>query len=422
LAPARQTSETSNIVLSQPRPYHRSFARRFWECVLIARFQVLLPFMLFVQADLASHVGPEEVTVGNTKALIYPPHRSQLEPGDLEFGSATPPGEVPRRLDARNPQPHTEGVTIGGQPAITGDVLRIDFIRESFNHKQGESDPSTEFTFNVANSWITRLRTLTMATGARPLSQEHNPWIIELFNDDGTKLERAPGYWARRLGASWRMEYSALDADIWNSISSLPFDYLSPPSNDLLLDAHALWPQIGPSIVLAFAAVETRLEQTLDRLASLTGLNSTLWAWINERDLMKRPSTGEQADVLMLALSGRSLKSEVGLWEKFQHLRRARNSFVHQGIAVIGDQQVDQVRAAELIQAAGQIIEWIESMLPGDERRPQAPSSSLVEVTRLVGTIQPVQLQETGAQEPSQPPEQEANPPAEHEPGRPEET
>jgi len=158
----------------------------------------------------------------------------------------------------------------------------------------------------------------------------------------------------------------------------------------LLLDAYALLPQIGPAIVLAYTAIETRIAQALDRLAALTGLNPLLWMWLTDRgDFTKDPSTAEQLDVLSRALAGKSLKDDTGLWESFQNLRTARNRFVHEGMASIGKQRlaVDDNRAQQLINGAELIIDWIENLLPEDERRPRAQSPNPVTVARLLFAV-----------------------------------
>lgn len=76
---------------------------------MIARFEVFIPFLIFVEADLHEHVAPEEVTVGDLRALIYPPHRSKLEVGDASGESGIVPSDIPRRLDPADPQPLAPG-------------------------------------------------------------------------------------------------------------------------------------------------------------------------------------------------------------------------------------------------------------------------------------------------------------------------
>jgi hypothetical protein len=95
-----------------------------------------------------------------------------------------------------------------------------------------------------------------------------------------------------------------------------------------------------------------------------------LWEWINTRDgFWLRPRTAEQFDILLNSLTGKSLKTEAKLWETFKNLGAARHSFVHTGFAKIGNDDVTQDRAKELIDGAFQIVAWAESFLPKDSRR-----------------------------------------------------
>ncbi len=354
---------------------------------MIARFEVLIPFLIFVEADLQLHVAPEEVSVGDLTALVYPPHRSSLEVGDVSGESQLPIMDIPRRLDPADPQIPVSGVQIGSGPAIVGDVLRIDFLRDQFNRMSGSNDPPVEMAFNLANSWIRRFRVLNRTGWARPLSQHEIPWKLAILNDDETEVEHVDGQWRRRFGSALKFQYTALDSYGWNAIKALPVSYESQPSDELLLDAYALLPQVGPAIVLAYSAIETRISQALDRIATLTGLNPTLWSWLTHRsDFTKDPSTAEQLDVVSRALTGNSLKDDAQLWERLQNLRQARNNFVHEGRPSIGRRglTVDIQLAQQLINGAEQIIDWIENLLPQAERRPRAQSPNQVTVARLV--------------------------------------
>lgn len=72
----------------------------------------------------------------------------------------------------------------------------------------------------------------------------------------------------------------------------------------------------------------------------------------------------EQYDSLLKLLSRHSLKEETALWEDFQNLKQARNTFVHEGAARVGKVPVDAPRAAQLIRSATQIILKIREWLP----------------------------------------------------------
>jgi hypothetical protein len=356
---------------------------------MIARFQVLIPFRVLVEADLSQHVNPEEIVIGDFKALIYPPHHSKLEVGDVSGESETAPNEVPKRLDPADPQPPLPGAEIGGNPVIVGDVLRIDFVRDQFDRSVGSNDWNmlVNMGFNLANSWLRRFRTLNRIAWAKPLTAEGVPWEVAILNDDGTTVEKEEHKWRQLLGSNRTIRYTGLDSLIWSAITSLPTNYEPQPSDELLLDAYALLPQVGPAIVLAYSAIETRVAQTLDRLAILTGQNPALWSWLTDReDHTKDPSTSDQLDVLAKALTGRSLKDDQQLWEKFRNLNSARNRFVHEGKATIGRSGtvVDASKAAELVQGAELIIDWLESLLPQDERRPRFVSPNPMSFATLL--------------------------------------
>jgi hypothetical protein len=90
-------------------------------------------------------------------------------------------------------------------------------------------------------------------------------------------------------------------------------------------------------MVLASTALETRISAALDELVQLVGLNAELWEWINHRSqFWMEPSTGDQFGILLKTLTGRSLKDDGILWEAFQNIRTARNSFAHEGVAILG--------------------------------------------------------------------------------------
>jgi hypothetical protein len=372
---------------------------------MIARFQTFIPFLIFVQADLQQQADPEEITVGSIRALIYPLHHSKLRVGDVSGESETPPNEVPRRLDPADPQSPAPLVQIGDGPAIVGDVLRIDLHADQFDRNPGAGDSLVNLAFNLANSWLRRFKTLSRIPWATTLDKTQVPWKLDVLNDDGTAVEKEEGRWRTLLASVTAFKCSFLDAPIWDAITSLPTDYEPQPSDELLLDAYALLPQVGPAVVLAHTAVETRVAQTLDRQAVLTGLNPELWSWLTDRgDFTKDPSTAEQLDRLAKALTGKSLKDDQRLWEGFQHLREARNKFVHEGKATLGRSRtpVDSSKAAELVQSAEKIIDWLENLLPQAERRPRFQSPNQATVGKLLVALPSETVSDDAQSEPAE--------------------
>jgi hypothetical protein len=91
---------------------------------------------------------------------------------------------------------------------------------------------------------------------------------------------------------------------------------------------------------------------------------------MNQRQsFWQEPSVAEQFDVLLEALSGRTLKCQPHLWEGLQNLRSARNSFVHEGTPQIGNEAVTPQRALSLMMRSREIVSWVEGLLPEGIRR-----------------------------------------------------
>ena len=95
---------------------------------------------------------------------------------------------------------------------------------------------------------------------------------------------------------------------MWQDIHELPPDYEPPAWEELLLDAEAEFPRIGPAIVLAATALEVLISQVLDRLAAQSSLPAPLWQWINRRG--EEPAVDQQYDALLKFFTGHSLKEE----------------------------------------------------------------------------------------------------------------
>ena len=127
--------------------------------------------------------------------------------------------------------------------------------------------------------------------------------------------------------------------------------------------------------------METRIESALNILAE-GKVSDALWTWVRDRgdDYTLTPSVSDQLDVLLEAFGGRSLKEDSRLWAAHLHLRKARNSFVHQGRALLGKRKepVTREKARELVQQAREIIDFIEALLPEDQRRPRLKRRSEV--------------------------------------------
>jgi hypothetical protein len=67
------------------------------------------------------------------------------------------------------------------------------------NH--GVSDSLVNLTFNLANSWLGRFKTLNRIAWATPLDKTQVPWKLDILNDDGTAAEKEDGKWRTLLAS-----------------------------------------------------------------------------------------------------------------------------------------------------------------------------------------------------------------------------
>ncbi len=179
------------------------------------------------------------------------------------------------------------------------------------------------------------------------------------------------------------MSWLPFTSEIWSEVNALPINYEPGRWDILLLDARALLPDIGPALVLAMSALETRIDDAQHQLAVSTGLNSDLWQWVNDRgDYRKEPSNRERYTKLMQALCGHSLSEDATLWRAFRSLQAARNAFVHEGKPRLDGKDVSIGQAYKLIDSAQSIVDWVQEFLPPSERRPKSKVAVNVETLK----------------------------------------
>jgi hypothetical protein len=277
-----------------------------------------------------------------------------------------------------------EKITIDGVTAFQADALRIDFRKESFDRRAGTHiDPPEDVIDRAINFFLTRLRHVARTGQVRPVRFPLVTWRMRYLNDDESEFKEEAGLVRGRGTKSFSLSFIALTNKIWTDVFSLPPDYEPPPWESLLLDATVEMPSIGPALVLAATALEVFISRVLDRLAPTKVVPPELWHWINERgNRLKEPSLEEQYDVLMKFLTGHSLKDEPLLWEAFKNLKDARNAFVHEGIAKIGQTPVSTETANKLIASASNIIAKIREWLPNELHWPEFKYDLTVEIQK----------------------------------------
>ncbi|QFY05602.1 hypothetical protein GBF35_01920 [Nonomuraea phyllanthi] len=318
-------------------------------------------------------------SIGGNEIAFHLPYRCAISPWDIDPDVSRSVDHVRMLLDPIDPPPISAAIRLNDESTVACNALSIDFIREGFNRTPGVFDPPIELAFNLVNNWIARLRVLMRAAHAHPLSPLKTVWRFKYLNDDETPLEPDPPFVRERYGVARTLQSIGLNLDGWNAIAKLPWGYDPAAVDVLLLDAQDSVDEIGPAIVLAATAVEVRIEYALNSLARLYGINPELWDWINTRnnDVRKQPGVNEQLDELLGAIARRSLKEDKDLWPRYQKLRKARNSFVHTGEALLDGKPLDGAGVAKLVQTAREVVDWIDELLPHAERRPQFDSSGI---------------------------------------------
>ena len=315
---------------------------------MIARIHILLPFALTVPEKESYPIYEHEVD--EYRIRIFPPEKSE-------------------RADSYT---DADDITINETTAFNADVLRIDFQKEKFNRTESSDlDPPPELIKNVANDFLARLRYVTNASKVKLIEFPNANWNIRYLNDDETELTEEKGYVRGKGGRRFRYSWVALNKEVWEDVHSIPSGQKLPVWKALLLDADSILPEVGPAIVLTFTALEVFISKTLDDIAASSELNKDLWEWINSRGYLKDPSIEERYDFLSRHLLGKSIKENNDLWEPFKHLRKARNSFAHDGISMIGDEAVTEEKAKFFIIKANEIIDFIKNEIPEDLRWPE---------------------------------------------------
>ena len=320
---------------------------------MLAQLIVNLPFSLAVPEGMEFPL--YENTIGGYTFTVYPPMRGEHTP---LLGEG-------------------EKLEVAGTSAFQADVLRIDFHKESFERDiAGLSDPPKDVLKKAVNWFLIRLRHVTRAPQIRLLNFPLITWHLKYLNDDGTELSEQEGLSRGRGAIVVSNNNIPIDNNLWEELFELPYDYEPRPWESLLLDAREELPNIGPAIVLASTALEVFITRILDELVGASNFSEELWQWINGRgDWQKEPSTEERYDSLLKILTEHSLKEENLLWERFKHIRRARNSFVHEGEPIIGQEIVDEDKARTLVGAAPMIISKVREWLPEEIQWPEYSAS-----------------------------------------------
>lgn len=327
---------------------------------MICRFNVVLPFRIGV-VDRAA-LKPLQFLRDSDQVCIYPPFRARkvFVP---ERGELIPIAE-PDLL-----QNEDDGRMVNRCPTIQGDLLRIDLVRDDFDRRESSSSDSLRSTlFQIANEFLTSLRTLTGSSLILPISIA-STMKIEYLNNDDSQLAPVEGLCRYENSTTVVLDFTPLDSDLWKGISSLLPTYEPPVFEALILDAHASRQEVGTSIVLLATALEVLVDTALKHTSTAVSLPEGLWNWINDRsgDYRKQPSVEEQWHLLGI-FTGRFLKRNTKPWAEYLKIKKARNSYVHKGRVDIDGKALAPADIGNMINAANEIIEFVRPVLPEEQQ------------------------------------------------------
>ena len=357
---------------------------------MTAIFRALLPYSIYIPSDWQPNKSIRiESKLDDLTADFLSPFRARMTHEDFALesnsgimGSAP---DLALDIDAKD----SASMKINGCAAIPANCIQVNFRKVDFDRTINNNlplvyDPPIDFAFECANYLLDSIRALTKAPTVKPISSLSTFWLYLYRNDDFSELPEEDGKVRERCSTWMRYTISVLNPVLWSDLEKNLAECTLKPWEKLLLDAQDLLPEIGPAIVLAHTAIEN-LAALATNHHSQQKIPSDLWLWLTNRSPhYLEPSTADALDVIHKAFTCESLKDDPGLWEKFQHLRKARNTFVHEGLAKIGNEEVDLKKAIELINGSGEIASWIEGRLPEKMKRFRSQSLPKIEISKRI--------------------------------------
>jgi hypothetical protein len=313
---------------------------------MLARVQIPLPFDIIVESNQQFIVPTYEKN--GYKIQIFPPRR------DPTIASKREPVII--KMDDKD--------------ALLCNTIILHFYKPEFSRplfknseKPDINDPPIELITEILNNFLLRLRWVIESPRVHPIDLRRNGWRIDYSNDDGSPLP--PDDKIRSdLNHIIVGNLPKINNEIWMETVFKAYEPQRSNWEDLALDAYDVLPQIGLSIMLANIAMEIFIPNVLNQLANEKGIpDYTWWEWISNRK-NKEPYIEDQYDSLLKILSNHSLKEDTQLWMAFKDLRKARNNFVHEGVASIDDNPLTENQTIELLQKMDLIFLKIRGWLP----------------------------------------------------------
>lgn len=132
------------------------------------------------------------------------------------------------------------------------------------------------------NGVLECMRVVGKATYIKPVSHDSTYWSLSYNSDDPTPLDPVKGKLRSHFGTAFSWQVFCLNEQVWEEISGNLLVCELPTLERLLLDANAILPEIGPALVLSYAALEN-LSVIITSHYAKSKVPDKLWAWVNKR-------------------------------------------------------------------------------------------------------------------------------------------
>jgi len=238
-----------------------------------ARFTTLLPFVIHVPDRPLPEIAVR-LNGGEYEVICWPPMQALMSLAAIESNRDIALVDIPALIRPKEAQTTSDQVLIDGALTAAADLVQIDIKARDFDRRRSTDemfcDPPGDFLFNLLNSYLSRIRTVTRSPTIRFLDPRSVPWQIEYLDDSGAGLPKTGGVVGRRASWNQRIELAAIPLNSWVRIRGLPGLFFPARYDVLILDARAALPEIGAAIVLSFTALETLIATALKRLAKMS--------------------------------------------------------------------------------------------------------------------------------------------------------
>src|SRR5438094_7919243 len=126
----------------------------------------------------------------------------------------------------------SDRVRINDGETVAADLIRVDFMSESFDRNKGDSAERNrllETGFEVINRWLMAYRVLAAAAIVEPVDRMSCSTRLDYLDDGGEPLAPAPGLIRQSASLAFQIPGRAtITAEAWEAIGTVAPDYVPP--------------------------------------------------------------------------------------------------------------------------------------------------------------------------------------------------